>query len=318
MYNDKNIFTWKDNLMQKEELKSLAKEIYENLILTIDQEDEVSVKQLVNYLSDAATAMDNVKDDDITTIEYAKSIFNNAYKDIATQGLLNYKKTNGNFLEISNIHTQVLDDCSKEQIDIQEVKSRFQTIQEHMIDEVEKANKIILDLSSKVKKLEEKSNVDSLTKVFNRRALSSYLSKICDEASSDYHVHMLMLDLDDFKMINDTYGHVAGDKILIFIANILKQTLREVDKIFRYGGEEFIIILNRTDNIFCSKIANRIIELIHANNLIYKGETLRITASIGATLLLEGDTPDNFISRADKALYIAKDNGKNQIHTIVE
>jgi len=304
--------------MQKEELKSLAQEMYENLILTIDQQDEVTIKQLVNYLSDAAEAMSSVKDDDITTIEYAKSTFSNAYKDIATHSLLNYKKTNGNFLEISNIHTQVLNDCSKDQINIPEVKSKFETIQGHMIDEVEKANKIISDLSSKVRKLEQKSNIDSLTKVFNRRALSSYLNKVCDEASSDYHIHMLMLDLDDFKMINDTYGHVAGDKILIFISNILKQTLREVDKIFRYGGEEFIIILNRTDNIFCSKIANRIIELIRANNLIYKGETLHITASIGTTLFLENDTPDSFISRADKALYKAKNNGKNQIHTIME
>jgi diguanylate cyclase (GGDEF)-like protein len=129
---------------------------------------------------------------------------------------------------------------------------------------------------------------------------------------------MLMLDLDDFKQINDNYGHVAGDKILIFISNILKQTLREGDKIFRYGGEEFIIILNRTDNIFCSKIANRILELIRANNLIYKGETLHATASIGTAVFIEGDTPDTFISRADKALYQAKKNGKNQIVTEME
>jgi diguanylate cyclase (GGDEF)-like protein len=129
---------------------------------------------------------------------------------------------------------------------------------------------------------------------------------------------MLMLDLDDFKIINDTYGHIAGDKILIFISNILKKTLREVDKIFRYGGEEFIIILNRTDNIFCSKIANRILELIRVNNLVYKGETLHITGSIGTTMFKEGDTPDSFISRADKALYKAKANGKNQIQTEME
>jgi len=304
--------------MQKKELKSLAKEMYENLIITIDEQDEVSIKQLVNYLSDAAVAMSSVEDDDITTLEYAKSTFNNAYKDIATQSLLSYKATNGNFLEISDVHTQALNDCSKDHIDLPEMKNKFKTIQEHMVDEVEKANKVISELSQQVKKLEEKSNIDSLTKVFNRRALSSYLNKICNEASSDYHIHMLMLDLDDFKMINDTYGHIAGDKILIFISNILKQTLRDVDKIFRYGGEEFIIILNRTDNLFCVKIANRILELIRANNLIYKGETLHITASIGSTLFMKGDTPDSFISRADKALYKAKDNGKNQIFTVAE
>jgi len=304
--------------MQKEELKSLAREMYENLILTIDEQDEVSIEQLIHYLSDASEAMSNIKDDDITTLEYAKSTFNNAYKDIATQGLLNYKKTNGNFLEISNTHNQVLNDCSKDQIDLPDMKNKFKTIQEHMVEEVEKANRIITDLSSQVKHLEQKTNIDSLTKIFNRRALNSYLQKICQEANTAYNIHMLMLDLDDFKLINDTYGHVAGDKILIFISNILKQTLREGDKIFRYGGEEFIVILNRTDNIFCSKIANRILELIRANNLIYKGETIHVTSSIGSTIFKDGDTPDSFIARADEALYVAKKNGKNQMFTIME
>jgi len=304
--------------MQKEELKSLAKEMYENLILTIDEQDEVSIQQLVNYLNDATEAMSRIDDDDVTTLEYAKSTFNNAYKDIATQGLLSYKTSNQNFLEISNIHTQVLNDCSDDQINLPEMKNKFKNIQEHMVDEIEKANKIITDLSSQVKKLEQKSNIDPLTKVFNRRALNTYLSKVCQEASSNFNVHMLMLDLDDFKQINDSYGHIAGDKILIFISNILKQTLRDGDKIFRYGGEEFIIILNRTDNIFCEKIANRILELICANNLIYKGETLHVTASIGTTVLFEGDTPDSFIARADSALYKAKENGKNQIITMME
>ena len=304
--------------MQKEELKSLAKEMYKNLVRTIDEQDKVSIQQLVNYLIDAAEAMGRIEDDDITTLEYAKSTFSNAYKDIATQGLVHYKTTNDNFLEISCVHTQVLNDCDNEKIDLPEMKTKFKDIQEHMVKEVEKANKIITELSSQVRNLEQKSNIDPLTKVFNRRALNTYLNKICDEATSEFNIHMLMLDLDDFKKINDTYGHVAGDKILIFVSNILKQTLREGDKVFRYGGEEFIIILNRTDNVFCQKVANRILQLIRANNLIYKGETLHVTASIGTTMFVKGDTPDSFISRADKALYQAKENGKNQISTIME
>ena len=301
--------------MKKEELKSLAKEMYENLIVTIDQQDEATVKQLINYLYSAAEAMENIEDDDITTLEYAKSTFFNAYKEIATQGIENYKSTNGTFLEISNAHTKVLNDCTQNQINLPDVTDKFKKIQKHMVDEVERANKIITELSSQVKRLETKSNIDSLTKVFNRRALSTYLHTICEESPTNYKVHMLMLDLDDFKHINDTYGHIAGDKILIFISNILKQTLREGDKIFRYGGEEFIIILNRTDDAFCVKIAERILELIRANNLIYKGQTLNITASIGSTVFLKGDDPDSFITRADKALYTAKENGKDQMHT---
>jgi diguanylate cyclase (GGDEF)-like protein len=304
--------------MKKEELKSLAKDMYENLIVTIDEQDEATVQQLINYLNTAAEAMSNIEDDDITTLEYAKSTFYNAYKEIAKQGLLNYKTTNSNFLEISNAHTKVLSACDEQQINIPEVTNQFKSIQKHMIAEIEKANTIISSLSNQVKTLEKKSNIDSLTKVFNRRALSTYLDTICEEATSKYNIHMLMLDLDDFKKINDTYGHVAGDKILIFISNILKQTLRDADKIFRYGGEEFIIVLNRIDKKRCKQIASRILELISANKLIYKGETISVTASIGSSLLTEGDTPDSFIARADKALYIAKENGKNQIYTMMD
>ena len=114
----------------------------------------------------------------------------------------------------------------------------------------------------------------------------------------------------NFKVINDTYGHIAGDKILIFIANILKKTLRDGDKIFRYGGEEFILILNRLDNIHCLKIASRILELINKNKLIYKGESINVTVSIGTTIYNISDTPDSMIHRADKALYRAKKDGK--------
>ena len=304
--------------MKKEELKSLAKDMYENLIVTIDEQDEATVQQLINYLNTAAEAMANIEDDDITTLEYAKSTFYNAYKEIAKQGILNYKATNGSFLEISNAHTKVLSACEEQQINIPEVTNQFKSIQEHMVTEIEKANQIISSLSDQVKTLEKKSNIDSLTKVYNRRALSAYLDTICEDATSSYNIHMLMLDLDDFKKINDTYGHVAGDKILIFISNILKQTLRDADKIFRYGGEEFIIVLNRIDKERCKQIASRILELISANRLIYKGETISVTASIGSSLLTEGDTPDSFIARADKALYIAKENGKNQIYTMMD
>jgi diguanylate cyclase (GGDEF)-like protein len=303
--------------MQKEELKSLAREMYENLINTIDEQDDVKVRQLISYLYDAAQALEGV-DDEVTTLEHAKETFFNAYKEIAKQSLLNYEKTSGSFLEISDEHTKVLKDCVDDHIDVPQLKSKFETIQQHMVDEINKANKVITELSKQVKRLEAKSNIDSLTKVFNRRALVSYLDILCEEATSKYNVHMLMLDLDDFKQVNDTYGHIAGDKILIFVANILKQTLRDSDKIFRYGGEEFVIILNRTDDNHCLKIADRILNLIRANNLIYKGETLNITASIGTTVYKEGDTPDTFMDRADKALYKAKENGKNQMFTIVE
>ena len=187
-----------------------------------------------------------------------------------------------------------------------------------MNNEVNKANSVITKLTLQVKALEEKTNLDALTKVFNRRALSSYLNDACSNEKSSYNFHVLVLDIDDFKLINDTYGHVAGDKVLIFIANILRKTLREGDKIFRYGGEEFVIILNRVNDLQCKNTSNRLLAIIRENKLIYKGETLKVTMSIGATKFVQGDTPDALIARADSALYRAKRNGKNQLRTEVK
>ena len=103
--------------------------------------------------------------------------------------------------------------------------------------------------------------------------------------------------------------------MLIFIANTLKKTLRDGDKIFRYGGEEFIIILNRIDDIHCKATTNRLIKLIRENKLIYKGSDIQATISVGATKFKEGDSPDSLIARADTALYKAKENGKDQLYT---
>jgi diguanylate cyclase (GGDEF)-like protein len=184
-----------------------------------------------------------------------------------------------------------------------------------MTEEVTKANEIISTLTQQVKILEEKTNLDPLTKVFNRRALNHYLQTVCSSQNTKFELHLLILDLDDFKNINDRYGHLAGDKVLIFIANILKKTLREGDKVFRYGGEEFVIILNRIDDVLCKKIARRLLDLVESNNLIYKGESLKVTMSMGGTKYLASDTPDSLLSRADAALYKAKSNGKNQFYT---
>lgn len=303
--------------MRKEELKSLAKEMYDNLILSIDEQENVSIEHLSNYLGTAATAISNISEKDVNSLEYAKSTFRNAHKEIAAESLSNYESTNNRFVEISQEHSKVLDNFKEKDINLPDITEKFYEIQNQMSDEIEKANNIIIQLSSQIKDLEEKTNIDSLTKVYNRRALGEYLTTLCEEGNSHYDVHMLIIDLDDFKNVNDNYGHIAGDKILIFISNILKKTLRDGDKIFRYGGEEFIVILNRIDIQLCSRITNRVLELIRANNLIYKGKTINVTASMGSTKYIAGDTPDSFIDRADKALYMAKNSGKDQMKSVI-
>jgi diguanylate cyclase (GGDEF)-like protein len=303
--------------MQKEDLKSLVTQIYTELIDKIDSQDKTTKEEVVKYLCNASNIIANIKDDEIDSVEHAKLASKNTYKDIAEKSILSYKYTNNKFETITQMHQDTINECKDTYIDLPFITEKLNEIQSHMSKEVERTNNVIAQLTQQIKALEESSNLDSLTRVFNRRALNTYLKNICNKKSIKDELHLLILDIDDFKVINDTYGHIAGDKILIFVSNMLRKTLRDGDKIFRYGGEEFIIILNRINTQKCLDIANRILKLISTNKLIYKGDSINVTVSIGATKYCVGDTPESLINRADKALYNSKNSGKNQINSEV-
>lgn len=290
--------------------------MYNNLLDNIDEEDDTSKEQVINYLKDAIKTIELLSEDNLGSLEHAKQSFTNVYKKIAEEGIEAYENTNKTFQTLSETQRESIEIAkqSADCIDIEKISKKFEEIHQHMEQEVKRANQVITSLQTQIKTLEENSTLDSLTKVFNRRALDQYLHNICEKGELQHEMHLLMIDIDDFKEINDTYGHVAGDKILIFIANLLRKTLRDGDKIFRYGGEEFMIILNRIDEEACQQIASRILKLISTNSLIYKGSTLHVTVSMGTTVYHNGDTPESLIERADKALYQSKLNGKNQIN----
>ena len=315
MYNCENIQK-RIAFVEKDGLKALVTEMYEDLLLQIDQEEHASKEQVIEYLKAATDAFYSLDENSFEAVSHEKSMFHNAYQAIANKSLHSYESTNTKFEQITQMHAEALQECKTQQhINLDEITSKFRDIQDHMTEEVQKANTIISQLTKQVATLEEASNIDPLTKVFNRRALNNYLDTMCSNKRTNYESHLLILDLDDFKQINDQYGHVAGDKILIFLSNILRKTIRDGDKIFRYGGEEFIIVLNRINDDLCRKIAHRLLSLVSSNKLIYKGENLYVTMSIGATKYHIDDTPDTLIDRADKALYKAKNNGKNQLYT---
>jgi len=300
--------------MKKDDLKSLVTQMYKELLDNIDSQETPSKEQVVDYLEDAVNTIKKIDDDEIDSIEHAKLAFTNAYKEIAKKSISSYKATNDKFEELGKMHQSALEEVQDKLIDLPTINSKFNEIQSHMTEEVQKANSIITQLNMQIKALEEDSNLDGLTKVFNRRALDRYLKKVTQKEQLQHELHLLILDIDDFKSINDTYGHVAGDKVLIFIANLLRNTLRDGDKVFRYGGEEFIIILNRITENKCLEIAQRILKIISSNTLLYKGKSVNVTISIGATKYVEGDTPESLIARADKALYNSKEQGKNQLN----
>ena len=301
--------------MEKDDLKSLVTQMYEDLLQNINSQTEASKEEVIDYLKDAVATIEKINEEEIDSIEHARLAFTNAYKVIADKSITSYKETNAHFEKLTQMHEETVNQCENVLIDLPSIKEKFDEIQSHMSNEVTRANEVITKLTQQVKELEENSNLDALTKVFNRRALNSYLGNICAKKELKHELHLMILDIDDFKRINDEFGHIAGDKILIFITNLLRKTLRDGDKIFRYGGEEFVIVLNRIDTEACKIIANRIIKLISSNQLIYRTKSINVTVSAGATKFRSGDTPDTLIARADKALYKSKQNGKNQLST---
>ena len=150
---------------------------------------------------------------------------------------------------------------------------------------------------------------DELTGAYNRNHLNSVLAQ---EVTRDLRYNktfgLLMIDLDHFKNINDTFGHAAGDKVLKNTARILSQSIRTNDTLVRWGGEEFVVVAIEVDekNLIhlCEKLRQKI------EDETYDG-VAKVTVSIGATLFRKNDSQDTLLSRADKALYEAKEKGRN-------
>jgi len=201
-------------------------------------------------------------------------------------------------------------------IEVKGLVKYFNEFQNKINDELERANVTIEKLKNEVKELENTTNIDPLTLAHNRRGLHNFLDHILEVASADnkqLDMWLIMLDVDDFKVVNDTYGHVAGDKVLIFLAKVLRSIVRKSDHIFRFGGEEFMIVLNRVTKNKAYQTANRILETIRKNKLIYKSDTINITISVGLCQHQKGDTIETIVDRTDKLLYKAKNSGKNKI-----
>ncbi len=155
---------------------------------------------------------------------------------------------------------------------------------------------------------------DPLTQTNNRTAFDNSLSREIQLANRNSRpLSIIFFDIDHFKNINDTYGHECGDIALSTAANCIKEALRDSDIVFRYGGEEFVILLSDTNLNGAKVIAERIRQQIENHRLAYNMEILKLTASLGISSLRGNDSKDSLIKRADNAMYRAKDNGRNQV-----
>lgn len=160
------------------------------------------------------------------------------------------------------------------------------------------------------------ATTDALTQCGNRQALDSALMREIDLAQRDQTpLSIILFDFDHFKQINDQFGHQGGDHVLKVACSQIKNSLRKTDLVFRYGGEEFLILLHKTDSQGALKIAEKIRQQIEQTAISFKEKEIPATISLGVSTLEEYDGISSVVERADKALYKAKRLGRNQVCT---
>lgn len=207
---------------------------------------------------------------------------------------------------------------------LQELAVRLLQETRHM----QKANKLLKErlnsskadievLQNDLDEVRRESLLDPLTKIFNRKGFDQGLVRAMNDArESGDPLTLIIVDIDHFKSFNDNYGHHTGDQVLRLVASTLRANIKGQDMAARYGGEEFAAILPKTDLEGATTLAEAIRAAIQSKELLKRStnEKLgRITASFGVALLTRSDTVTTFVERADRGLYAAKHNGRNQV-----
>jgi diguanylate cyclase len=212
--------------------------------------------------------------------------------------------------ELSKIIGKIQIETSKLEHEV--IHSRDEIIAAHQ--QVKDAESFIKTLESKLEQMSELARVDQLTGSLNRRGMNDVMEReIARSIRRRTSLSIGLLDLDDFKKLNDRFGHQVGDQALIHLVEIIKQTLRTMDVIARFGGEEFIVVLPDTDiaqaEIAVTRIQRELTKQIFMANNMH----ILMTFSAGVAMLMVGEEQDSIIKRADAALYKAKALGKNRV-----
>jgi diguanylate cyclase (GGDEF)-like protein len=178
---------------------------------------------------------------------------------------------------------------------------------------------LIQDISGMInmmKRLESAAYTDSLTGLYNRRHFMELAGMQFDRAKrADKPCHVMMMDLDAFKNVNDTYGHLAGDEVLKNVSACIKETVRSYDLVARYGGEEFVVMISDSDDETALRLAERIRVHVGESSCEYEGLTLKITFSIGVASCAEAESFEELLRHSDEAMYTAKNKGKNRVES---
>jgi diguanylate cyclase len=210
--------------------------------------------------------------------------------------------------------TDVLDEVMKETREIQYSAQRSREELMEMRQRVQEAEKEISRLQEELAETSEMVRHDALTGVLNRRGMDEALER--EVARARRHQGLLciaLLDVDNFKRINDSLGHEAGDAALVHLAHVVKETIRPQDTLARYGGEEFVILLPDTALDDGVNAMVRVQRELTRRFFLHKNEKLLITFSCGVAELGAEEPPEEGLKRSDAAMYLAKRSGKNRV-----
>ena len=268
---------------------------------------------------------------------YYKNVFNDIvkekgiYKDINPKllceeesvGEVFLKKTEETIKHVNKVSKEVKKDSKAlieeiEPFDVEEIKEAILKFNKSIFVQFNELEEKVKSLQEELDKAYKELLIDSLTKAYNKKALKKDLNEILKETNQkDLDLVIAVIDFDDFKHINDTYGHLVGDFALIKLVEIIKRIIAKKYKVYRFGGDEFVLVLNKAGLKEAEHILEKIVHKIGHTSLKYNHYLIKISVSIGATKHKKGDTMDTLLERADDALYEAKKAGKNIYKTKV-
>jgi diguanylate cyclase (GGDEF)-like protein len=195
-----------------------------------------------------------------------------------------------------------------------EHRSHLENYANKLSEQVQLQTKLLLDAKEKA---EVEARVDVLTGLTNRRSFVESAHEFLARAnrSPQTHLYLLMIDIDHFKKVNDTYGHAAGDAVLIAVAKALSDTIRTIDVVSRLGGEEFAALMENKDSQGAIDLAERLRKAIENLVIVFEGHQITVTTSVGIAKWELVDNLDSLMNQADNALYRAKNSGRNCVHS---